>query len=160
MKFKVDKETSPFFSVNQFLDIRDKQTPDYIHLINLTLLSQKLTEFRKVLGRMDITSGFRGKEWNSSSTVQGDKNSYHLQGMAADFERKNDKGYEDWGKWTPEDLFAVANYLGFGNIGVYMSVKTKKILWVHVDIGKPWPDNGYDWRRYSDTMSCRTVWRP
>jgi hypothetical protein len=152
MRYPVNEPLAPFFMINEFLAFNDKFWPSYNHIINLTNLAIKLGEFRKVLGRMDITSGWRSRAWNTS--VGGDLNSYHLQGLAADFERKNDKGVEDWGTWTPETLAAVANYIGFGNIGVYLRKGTKSILWVHVDIGKPWSE-GNGWKRYSNTMSFK-----
>ncbi len=159
MKFNVDKELAPKFMLNEFLDNRDKEQPNHVHIINLTHLALKLSEFRKVLGRMDITSGFRGIKWNEDPRVGGDKGSYHTQGLAADFERKNAAGKEDWGDWTPETLFDVANYIGFSNITVYINKVTKAIGFVHVDIGKPWKTGVNGWLRFSDTMSCRIIER-
>ncbi|NCU28492.1 MAG: DUF882 domain-containing protein [Candidatus Moranbacteria bacterium] len=145
--------------LNEFLDNRDKKQPNHTEIVNLTHLAEKLSEFRSIIGRMDITSGYRSIEWNSNPIVGGSKNSYHIKGLAVDFERKNSKGKEDWSNWTPESLIAVANYLGFGNIGVYINRNTKAILFVHLDLGKPWDNGYYDWIRYSDTMSFKIIER-
>ena len=157
MKFKQDYKLEENFWINEFLDNRDMETPSHIHILNIAKTAKVMQRFRDALGRCDITSGFRGKVWNRDKRVNGSVNSYHLDGLAIDFQRYNDKGVIDWGTWTPETLFAVANIVGFNNIGVYVN-SSGRIIWVHVDLGKQWPDGTVGgWKKYSDTMSCRVV---
>lgn len=163
MKFSKDKQITQNFRINEYLDNRDKETPTHEHIVNLTLLSLKNQQFRDIIcaeGKhgLTVTSGFRGVVWNSSKTVGGDKNSKHLKAEASDLQRRllsNDK--LDWGNYTADALFAIANHVGYSNITVYYFKGTKNICFVHVDIGTPWNDGYYGWKKYSDTMSCRIL---
>ena len=96
-------------------------------------LTNKLEELRKVVGPIKVTSGYRTKEFNKK--VGGSKNSYHLDGLAADIEF-------NFGPWNTRTLLTIFKNLGFKNATVYVAKDTKFFIWCHVDIGVERVPNG------------------
>lgn len=155
MKFSKDVKLQKNFSLNEFLDNSDIKEPTPEMIVNITKLSYHAQLLRDSVGEIRITSGARSPEHNAQ--VGGSKNSYHLIGQAMDCEfivRRNGVTVENYGTWTKEKLLPLFNQLGFHNVGFYY--KQGKFAWIHLDIGKPWTPNG-DWKKYSDTLSYRTI---
>lgn len=152
MKLKKDEKLQKDFFMNEFLSDSDRVAPTPEMLINLTKLSFHAQALRNIVGRMRVTSG--GRSYSYNVTVGGTNNSYHIKGMAMDFELINDNGVEDYGDWTVKTLLAIANVCGFSNIGFYL--RKGKFQWIHVDIGVTW-GNYKNWKKYSDTLSYQIV---
>ncbi len=82
-------------------------------------LMERLNELRIKVGKpVNVTSACRCEQHNKN--VGGVKNSYHMQGMAADIYVSD---------MELEDLAKAAESVGFNGIGIYIRQK-----FVHVDI--------------------------
>lgn len=140
------------FLVNEFLSNSDTEYPSHEQVSNITKVAQHMQKFRDVVKmEIRITSGIRSKKYND--LVNGSENSYHLKGLACDFElikRVNGKTIEDYTDWSINTLLPIFELCGFGNVGFYIS--KGKFQWIHADIGTPWKETG-NWKKYSDTLS-------
>lgn len=82
-------------------------------------LLSKLSRLRCMIGRpVILNSGYRCPSYNAK--INGDRNSYHMKGMAADIYVKD---------FYLEALFGIAKEIGFHGIGFY----TKKNF-LHLDV--------------------------
>lgn len=152
--FRLEKN----FTVNEFLSSVDIAMPTYENISNVTKLAQHLQKFRDAVKlEVRITSGVRSERYNE--IIGGSKNSYHISGLAADFElikRINGKVIEWYGDWTIDTFLPIFELCGFSNVGFYR--KNGKFQWIHADIGTPWKDGtAGTWRKYSDTLSYQIV---
>lgn len=84
------RQLSPHFSLEELTRSGEatrrgiSNQPDATALANLTALATKVLEpIRALVGRMDITSGYRSPELNAA--VDGASESQHMKGEAADF---------------------------------------------------------------------------
>lgn len=95
--------------------------PNGVQLMNLRLLTAAILQpLRSYLNeQVVITSGFRSKEVNAA--VNGSPDSFHMSGMAADFNVKSFQKAVDF----------IQDYLEFTELGIY---QTKKgvIRFLHV----------------------------
>lgn len=101
------------------------------HTVRLSSeLLQRLTRFRCILGKpVTINSGYRCPSYNAK--INGDRNSYHMKGMAADIFVEG---------FYLEELLEVAKEVGFHGIGIYSQ---KNFLHLDVRPGelKIWSDH-------------------
>ena len=108
-------------------------------------LFEKLDMLRVIVGSTDITSGYRTSSYNSK--IGGSSNSNHLLGHAVDV-KFNFTG------WAADQLAKICVGIGFKNIGIYMDKNSKKLLWLHLDIGsssfKRW-NEGNGWKHQGDS---------
>ena len=112
----------------------NKEADNAIEVPNIELF-QKLDQLREIVGRIDITSGYRTKDFNTQ--VRGSKNSNHLKGLAADVKF-------DFSYWNLDQLKMILSGLGFVNIGFYLN-NMDFIQFIHLDIGERWNNvNGWD----------------
>ena len=137
MKLSKDIQIAPNFTFNEFLHSDDKQMPSIENAFNMQNLAIKLQYLRNIVGSITVNSGFRGEKYNS--LIGGSKNSYHLQGLAADI-KFNFKG------WTRESLTKLLQSIGFTNVNFYWTSDRKSWVWLHVDIGKTWDGKDYFYR--------------
>lgn len=143
MKLPIDFNLTENFRMNEFLSNEDKGEISIKDTVNITHLSEKLQELRKIVGSITVNSGYRSVEYNNK--IGGSVVSYHTDGLAADIKF-------DWKTWTIDTILEVINYLGFSNVGLYL--RKGKFVWLHVDIGKTW-GNKYGWKEYSNTLSYK-----
>ena len=145
MKLSKDfKLTKEFFRMNEFLANEDPNQISVENSINIKTLADKLEELRKIVGRIDINSGYRSVTFNAK--IGGSDGSYHTDGLAADIKF-------NWGDWKLSTILQIVNYLGFSNIGIYQ--RSNKFIWLHLDIARPWKHGEYNWIKYSDTLSYK-----
>ena len=144
MKLKIIKKLQRFFNLNEFLSNNDPTQIGPIEAINVKELSDYLQKLREILSAdgecpIDINSGYRSPKYNASLPVPGSKNSYHLQGLAADIKF-------DWTGWTRRSLTKVLKYIGFTNVNFYWNSKRDGFVWLHVDIGPAWNGKDFNYR--------------
>ena len=137
MKLSKDIQIAPNFRFNEFLHSDDKHMASIENAFNIQSLAIKLQYLRSVVGSIDINSGFRGEKYNS--LIGGSKNSYHLQGLAADIKF-------DFTGWTRSPLEKVLKSIGFTNVNFYWTSDRKTWVWLHVDIGKTWNGKEFNYR--------------
>ena len=137
MKLSKDIQIAPNFRFNEFLHSDDKQLPSIENAFNIQNLAIKLQYLRSVVGSITINSGFRGEKYNS--LIGGSKNSYHLQGLAADIKF-------DFTGWTRSSLEKALKSIGFTNVNFYWTSDRKTWVWLHVDIGKTWNCKEFNYR--------------
>ena len=95
--------------------------PDFVKK-NVEKLADNLQILRDVVGRLDLTNGYRCKEHNAD--VGGATNSQHLKGKAADIKSK---------QFSPSEIATITDDLmknesfELGGIGIYNT-------FTHVDI--------------------------
>ena len=134
MRLEINVKLQDDFYINEFLHSDDRYYPNDQHKINLYQLAEKAQIARNIFRQsMRVTSGYRSKEYNKK--VKGDYDSYHMDGLAMDFELLNDKRIEDYSNWSPTAIFNVLNFAGFHNVGLSVRKGTKNIQWIHADIG-------------------------
>ena len=141
MKLSQDIQLSENFFINEFLSNNDSQSPNQKQTINLYLLAKKLQVLRDIVKTdargIDVNSGLRGVLFNKLK--KGSSNSYHLQGLAGDIEF-------DFTGWTRESLTNVLKYVGFTNVNFYWNEKRNSWIWIHVDFGKSWNGEEFNYR--------------
>lgn len=105
--------------LNPFFNLKEFECP-CCHTVKLSsVLLWKLLRFRCMVdGPVSITSGYRCPSENTN--IGGDRNSYHMKGMAADIFVANA---------DIEELFKLAKFVGFTGIGVY-----EKKNFLHLDV--------------------------
>jgi len=106
------------FTLGEFLHkgVEVDSLPVYI-IQNLTKLARELQKVRTKIGKpFVITSGYRTPAHNKA--VGGAKNSWHMKGLAADFQVK--------GMTADEAREAIGDWNGGVELG---------IPWVHLDLG-------------------------
>jgi len=107
-------------------------------------LIDKLQQVRDIVGRINITSGYRTPSFNKK--IGGSPNSNHLKGLASDI-------VFDFTNWKQKQLRSIFMAVGFTNVGFYYH--GKELRWIHVDIGKPWNAvNG--WVAYGENYREKT----
>jgi uncharacterized protein YcbK (DUF882 family) len=89
---------------------------------NVIELAENLQVLRDVVGRLDLTNGYRCKEHNAD--VGGSLNSQHLKGKAADIKSSTIKPWDM--AITVDDLMKTENFK-LGGVGIYNT-------FTHVDI--------------------------
>jgi uncharacterized protein YcbK (DUF882 family) len=106
MKKKVPNQLTKNFHIDEFKSKDGAQTPEDVKQ-NLLELAQNLQKVRDLIDEpIYINSGYRSPERNKA--VKGEKNSYHLKGMASDI-RVNGL--------TPEQLYTtIAQMIEQGSI--------------------------------------------
>lgn len=156
MLFVPDVQLQKNFTLNEFVHASDSVVPNEQIKYNIYRLSEVAQRARDIINtkRFRVTSGYRSVGFNTK--VGGDRNSYHLNGLAMDFELLNIAGAEDYSGWSIEALQAVFNYAGFKNVGIYVKKGTRNIQWIHADIGHV-RFGQRTWNKYSDTMAVRIV---
>ena len=137
MKLSKDIQIAPNFRFNEFLHSDDKQMASIENAFNTQNLAIKLQYLRSIVGSITVNSGFRGEKYNS--LIGGSKNSYHLQGLAADIKF-------DFTGWTRSSLEKVLKSIGFTNVNFYWTSDRKSWVWLHVDIGKTWNGKEFNYR--------------
>jgi len=142
------------FKINEFLTNKDDEYPTYSQVSRVSVLATYMQKLRDALRKeIRVTSGIRSVKYNKN--IGGSKNSYHIYGLACDFElikRVNGNAVEDYGDWTIETLLPIFELCGFSNVGFY--IRNGKFQWIHADIGIPWADGTVGtWRSYSKTLS-------
>lgn len=95
----------------------------------------KLQKLRDTVGSMTITSGFRTVAYNKK--CGGSTNSYHLQGLAVDC-RFSFTGH------NKDSLTKLFQSIGFTNVNFYWN-KDKTLNRVHLDIGKTWNNQKFNY---------------
>lgn len=113
------------------LEFANTEDGNAILVPDITLFT-KLQLLRNEVGPVEITSGYRTKEYNEK--VGGIPNSYHTHGLAADVRFNHSK-------YSKRQLTELFRAIGFTNVGFYY-VK-KKLDRFHLDIGKPHRGNFY-----------------
>lgn len=110
------------------------------YLSNLCTLSKTLQKLKDKYGKgITITSGYRSP--NVNELVKGEKNSYHMQGLAADI--VNSDGIIDSGYDLYDTIMSMYSELNIQQIGVYIGGPktsgykndTRKIRWIHFGLG-------------------------
>ena len=95
----------------------------------------KLQILRMLVGSITITSGFR--TWAYNIICGGSSNSFHLKGLAADIRF-------DFTGWNKKQLTDLLQYIGFTNVNFYWD--GKRLDRLHVDIGKTWNGQEFNYR--------------
>ena len=109
------------FSLDEFECKCGCKMPEFVKK-NVIELAENLQVLREVVGRLDLTNGYRCKEHNAD--VGGSVNSQHLKGKAADIKSSD---------INPEDMAAIVDDLmkcesfKLGGVGIYNT-------FTHVDI--------------------------
>lgn len=116
--------------LNDQFNLKEFECPCCRTLMLSSELLQRLTRFRCILGKpVKITSGYRCPSENTK--INGDVNSYHMKGMAADIHVPG---------FYLEELLEVAKEVGFHGIGIY-----SKKNYLHLDVRpgelKLWSDH-------------------
>lgn len=107
------------------------------YLPNLCTLSQTLQKLKDRYGKgITITSGYRSPKVNEQ--VKGEKNSYHMKGLAADI--INSDGIIDSGYDLYDTIMSMYSELNIQQIGVYIGgpgykKDTRRIRWIHFGLG-------------------------
>ena len=105
--------------LNPFFNLKEFECPCCNTVKLSSVLLWKLLRFRCMVdGPVSITSGYRCPSENTK--IGGDRNSYHMKGMAADIFVEN--AYL-------EELLGLAKFVGFTGIGVY-----SKKNFLHLDV--------------------------
>lgn len=142
------------FRINEFLAESDRQPPSETIKLNLYKLSIPAQKARYAFKQeVRVTSGFRGSNYNL--LVGGDNDSFHLDGLAIDFELLNDNRIEDYSRFTIDSIFTILFLCGFINVTIYVKKNTKNIMWIHADIGTKRTDGKYGWKDWNDECSYR-----
>jgi len=104
--------------ISKNFKLKEFQCKDGSQLVKIdSELLHKLQKLRDLIGKpIIINSGYRTPEHNKK--VGGAKNSYHLQGKAADIKVNG---------ISPSELVKYAEQVGFNGIGIYKN-------FVHLDI--------------------------
>lgn len=142
MKLKQNFNLTQNFTVNEFLSDLDKEEISFKDFINLQNLADKLQKLRDVVGSIDITKdggGFRGIDFNKSIGGTVSPPSYHTQGLAADIKF-------DFSIWNRKSLARLLQAIGFTNVNFYWTSNRKSWVWLHVDIGKTWNGQEFNYR--------------
>lgn len=105
--------------LNEYFNLSEFECPCCNTVMLSSILLQKLTRFRCMIdGPVTINSGYRCPSHNAS--INGDRNSYHMKGFAADVYVKD--AYL-------EELVGIAKFIGFTGIGIY-----SKKNFLHLDV--------------------------
>ena len=137
MKYNPDVQLSKNFKLNEFLYSGDKEEPNPEAIISLYLLAQKLQILRDTVGPITINSGYRGLNHNAS--VGGSANSYHKTGDAADIKF-------DFKRHSRNSMTNLLQKIGFTNVNFYWTKDRKSWVWIHVDLGKTWNGQKFNYR--------------
>lgn len=116
--------------LNEYFNLKEFECPCCLTIKLSSELLQRLTRFRCILGKpVKINSGYRCPSENTK--INGDLNSYHMKGMAADIYVEG---------FYLEELLEVAKEVGFKGIGVYSQKN-----YLHLDVRpgdfKVWSDH-------------------
>jgi len=99
--------------------------PDENQYINIKNVALKLQQIRHIFDRpIKVTSGLRPKSYNK--LIRGARSSYHMLGMAVDFQVKNE---------NCDHVRAVLEQK-LERLGIRMEAKPGS-SWCHIDMGKP-----------------------
>lgn len=104
--------------ISKNFKLKEFQCKDGSYLVKIdSRLLEKLQRLRDLINRpIIVISGYRTMEYNRK--IGGSKNSYHLQGKAADIKVNSIE---------PKELSKYAEQVGFNGIGIYKT-------FLHVDI--------------------------